>query len=251
MSGHSKWSTIKRKKGALDAKRGQIFTRLARDITMAARDGGGDPAGNVKLRLAIERARAENMPKDNIERAIKKGTGDDKGAAAFEEILYEAYAPHGIALLIQAVTDNRNRTISDLRHALSKNGGSMGEGGSVAWQFERKAYFSFPLGTHSEENLFERVVDSGADDLLVDEGTVEVYGPADSFKSIVDALTDIGIEPEAAELRYEPTQPIELEPKQAAAVLRTIEAIEDLDDTQNVYSNLQITDEALAELEAA
>lgn len=251
MSGHSKWSTIKRKKGALDAKRGQIFTRLARDITMAAREGGGDPAGNVKLRLAIEKARAENMPKDNIERAIKKGTGDDKGATAFEEILYEAYAPHGIAILIQSVTDNRNRTISDLRHALGKNGGSMGEGGSVAWQFERKAYFSFPLGKRGEEELFELVVDNGADDLLVDEGTVEIYGPAEAFKSIVDALTGAGIEPESAELRYEPNQPIELEPKQAAAVLRTIEAIEDLDDTQNVYSNLQITDEALAELEAA
>src|SRR5512141_2230674 len=147
MSGHSKWSTIKRKKGAADARRGAAFTRLTREIVMAARDGGGDPNGNFRLRLAVDKARSENMPKDNIERAIRRGTGEDKDAAAFEQVTYEGYAPHGVAVMVECVTDNRNRTVAELRRALTKAGGSMGELGSVAWQFDRVAYFSFPATT--------------------------------------------------------------------------------------------------------
>ena len=151
MSGHSKWSTIKRKKGATDAKRGQLFTRLAREIVIAAREGGGDPDSNFKLRLAVDKARASNMPKENIERAIKRGSGEDKDGAAFELIMYEGYAPHGVALLIQVVTDNRNRSVADIRRVLTRHNGSLGEGGSVSWQFNRKAYFAVPTGEHSSE----------------------------------------------------------------------------------------------------
>lgn len=250
MSGHSKWATIKRKKGAADAKRGQLFTRLAREIAMAAREGGGDADTNFKLRLAVDKARANNMPKDNIQRAIDRGTGSGEGGA-LEQIMYEGYAGHGVAAIIETVTDNRNRTVSDLRRALSKAGGNLGEANSVAWQFQRKAYFAFPLGERDQDALFEMAADAGADDVQFNDETVEIFAPVESFKSIIDKLRETGITPEEAELRMEPTNTLELSPEDAVKVMRTVEELEELDDVQKVYTNLQLSDAALAALEAA
>ncbi|RIK32354.1 MAG: YebC/PmpR family DNA-binding transcriptional regulator [Anaerolineae bacterium] len=251
MSGHSKWSTIKRKKGAADAKRGAIFTRLAREIVIAAREGGSDVDSNFRLRLAVDKARAENMPKDNIERAIKRGAGEDKDSAAFESIMYEGYAPHGVAVMVEAVTDNRNRTVSDLRHAFSKAGGNMAELGAVAWQFERIAYFSFPTSMMNFDKAFELGIEAGANDVVEDDGTIEITAPVESFKVIADALHKANVKPDEAGLRMSPKQEMELSAEDAAQVLRALESIEDLDDVQNVYSNLKVSDEALAALEAA
>jgi YebC/PmpR family DNA-binding regulatory protein len=251
MSGHSKWSTIKRKKGAADAKRGAIFTRLAREIVIAAREGGSDVDSNFRLRLAVDKARAENMPKDNIERAIKRGTGEDKDSAAFESIMYEGYAPHGVAVMVETVTDNRNRTVSDLRHAFSKAGGNMAELGAVGWQFERIAYFSFPSSAMNFDKAFELGIEAGANDVLEDDGTIEITAPVESFKVIADALHKANVKPDEAGLRMHPKQEMELSAEDAAQVLRALESIEDLDDVQNVYSNLKVSDEALAALEAA
>jgi len=251
MSGHSHWSTIRRKKSAQDAKRGKIFTRLAREIAIAAREGGGDPSTNLPLQYAIERARAANMPKDNIERAIKRGTGELKEGSALEEITYEGYGPHGIALLISCVTDNRNRSVSEIRHILNKMGGSLGEGGSVSWQFTRSAYFAFPPDEHDPDEIFELAVEAGADDVIFEDDLIEIIGPVHQFKSISDQLKTAGITPEEAELRYIPNNETELDPEATLQVLKVIEALEDLDDVQNVYSTLNISDEAMAHLEAA
>ncbi|MCI0518643.1 MAG: YebC/PmpR family DNA-binding transcriptional regulator [Chloroflexi bacterium] len=251
MSGHSHWATIRRKKGAADAKRGQVFTRLAREIVMAAREGGGDPDTNVRLQYAIDRARAQNMPKDNIERAIKRGTGDSKEGNTLEEITYEGYGPHGIAMLFSCVTDNRNRTIAEVRHILNRYGGNMAEAGSVSWQFKRSAYFSFSSEGKDQDAIFELAVDAGAEDVSFDDGAVEIFGPVESFKSIGDRLRTAGIHPEEAELRYLPTNEIELATEDTVQVLKVVEALEELDDVQYVYSNLSISDEALAQLEAA
>lgn len=251
MSGHSKWSTIKRKKGAADAKRGAIFTRLAREIVLSAREGGSDPNSNFRLRLAVDKARAENMPKDNIERAIKRGTGEDKDSAAFEQITYEGYAPHGVAVMVETVTDNRNRTISDLRHAFSKAGGNMAELGAVGWQFDRIAYFSFLSDAMDFDKAFELGIEAGANDVIEDEGHIEIIAPVESFKIIADALHKANVQPEEAGLRMSPKQEMELGPEDSVQVLKALESIEDLDDVQNVYSNLKVSDEALAALEAA
>ncbi len=245
MSGHSKWATIKRKKGAMDAKRGQLFTRLAREIVLAAREGGGDPEANVRLRLAIEKARANNMPKENIERAIKRGTGESKEGGALEQVFYEGYAPHGVALMIECVTENRNRTVAEIRHVLTRAGGSLGEAGSVAWQFKRAAYFALQGSEKDFEKIFEVAVEAGADDVTMDGNIIEVVGPVESFKSLLDSLRGAGYQPEEAGLRMLPTQEIELGTEESLQVLRAIEALEDLDDVQNVYHNLRITDEAL------
>jgi YebC/PmpR family DNA-binding regulatory protein len=251
MSGHSKWSTIKRKKGAADAKRGAVFTRLTRELVMAAREGGGDPDSNFRLRLAVDKARAENMPKDNIERAIKRGTGEDKDGAAFERIMYEGYVGHGVAVMVETVTDNRNRTVADLRHALTKAGGNMGELGSVAWQFDRIAYFSFPSSAMNYDKAFELGIEAGANDVLEDNGTIEILAPVESFKLIADALHKAKVQPDEAELRMMPKQEMELSAEDTISVLKALETIEELDDVQNVYSNLKVSDEALAALEAA
>lgn len=251
MSGHSKWSTIKRKKGAADAKRGAVFTRLTREIVMAARDGGNDPTGNFRLRLAVDKARSENMPKDNIERAIKRGTGEDKEGTVFEQITYEGYAPHGVAVMVETVTDNRNRTVSDLRHALTKAGGNMGEVGSVGWQFDRVAYFSFPSAAMNFDKAFELGIDAGANDVLDDNGTIEIIGPVETFKDIADRLHAAGVQPEEAGLRMIPKQEMELSLDQTVHVLKALETIEELDDVHNVFSNLKMTEEALSALEAA
>jgi YebC/PmpR family DNA-binding regulatory protein len=250
MSGHSHWATIRRKKGAADAKRGAVFTRLARELVMAAREGGGDPDNNVRLALAVEKARASNMPKDNIERAIRRGTGEDKEAAAFEEITLEGYGPHGVAIMVECVTDNRNRTVADLRHTFSRNGGNMAEAGAVGWQFERKSYFSFPSEELSYDKAFELALDAGADDVQDDEGTVEIVGPVETFKTISDALRAKNVHPEEAGLRLIPKQELELDTDDTLQVMRTIEAIEDLDDVQGVYHNLRLSEAALTALEA-
>jgi YebC/PmpR family DNA-binding regulatory protein len=251
MSGHSKWSTIKRKKGAADAKRGAIFTRLAREIVIAAREGGGDPESNFRLRLAVDKARAENMPKDNIERAIRRGSGEDKDAAAFEQIMYEAYAPHGVAVMVEAVTDNRNRTVSDLRHVFTKAGGNMAEPGAVGWQFERIAYFSFPSSALNFDKAFELGIEAGANDVVEEDGHIEITGPVESFKEIATLLHKAKVQPQEAGLRMHPKQEVELNSEGTVQVLKAIEAIEELDDVQNVYYNLKVSDEALAALEGA
>jgi YebC/PmpR family DNA-binding regulatory protein len=251
MSGHSKWSTIKRKKGAADAKRGAVFTRLTREIVMAAREGGGDPNANFRLRLAVDKARSENMPKDNIERGIRRGTGEDKDAAAFEQVIYEGYAPHGVAVMIECVTDNRNRTVAELRHALTHAGGTMGELGSVAWQFERVAYFSFPASAMSYDQAFELGIEAGANDVNEDNGTIEVIGPVETFKDIANRLHAAKVQPDEAGLRMIPKQELELNVDQTVHVMKALETIEELDDVQNVFSNLKVSEEALAALEAA
>ena len=250
MSGHSKWSTIKRKKGAADAKRGAIFTRLAREIAVAAREGGGDPESNFRLRLAVDKARAENMPKDNIERAIKRGSGEDKDGAAYEEIMYEGYGPKGVAMMIETVTDNRNRSVSEIRHALSRSGGSMAEVGSVAWQFERVAYFAFPSNELSYDKAFELAIEAGADDVTEDDGEIEITGPVESFKAIADLLHKANVNPEDAGLRMVPKQEVELAVNETLQVMKVIESLEEMDDVQNVYSNLTMSEDALAALEA-
>ncbi len=249
MSGHSKWATIKRKKGAADAKRGQLFTRLAREIAMAAREGGGDAESNFKLRLAIDKARSNNMPKDNIQRAIDRGTGSGEGGA-LEQITYEGYAGHGVAVIVECVTDNRNRTVSDLRRTLTKAGGSLGESNSVAWQFQRKAYFAFPIGDRSQDEVFEMAVDAGADDVQFGDDVAEIFAPVEAFKSVSDKLRAAGVHLEEAELRMEPTNIMELSPDETVRVMRTVEELEELDDVQKVYSNLHISDAALAAMEA-
>jgi YebC/PmpR family DNA-binding regulatory protein len=251
MSGHSHWATIRRKKGAADAKRGQVFTRLAREIVIAAREGGGDPGSNIRLQYAIDRAKASNMPKDNIERAIRRGTGEDKDAAAFEEILYEGYGPHGIALLISCVTDNRNRTVAELRHVLNRMGGSLGESGSVSWQFKRVSYFAFPLDKHDSDKIFELALEAGADDVTFDDDLAEIFGEVEVFKEISDELKSAKIVPDEAELRFIPNMETELSEDQTMQVLRLIDVLEELDDVQDVYSNLAISDSMMRQLEAA
>ena len=193
MSGHSHWATIKRKKGAADAKKGQAYTRLAKEIVMAARDGGGDIGMNVRLQLAVERARADNMPKDSIERAIKRGTGEDKEGTVFEQIYYEGYAPHGIAVMVECATDNRNRAVAEIRHALTRTGGNMAEVGSVAWQFTRTSYFYLPAEGNDFDKVFELAVDGGANDVIADEDYIEITGPVEAFKTIGDKLSSANV----------------------------------------------------------
>lgn len=248
MSGHSKWSTIKHKKAATDAKRGKIFTRIAKEITIAARESGGDPTSNNRLRLLMDKARAANMPKDNIERAIKRGTGELEGAD-YVEALYEAYAPHGVGLLVEMVTDNRNRAVADLRHTLSKNNGSMAESGSVSWQFTRKGYINITQSVDQDE-LFMVAAEAGADDVQFGE-TAEIYCSLDTFHSVQAALESAGIEMEEANVFYDPNSPLELPSDQALQIMHLIEKLEELDDVQNVYSTLDVTDEAMAAMETA
>lgn len=251
MSGHSHWATIRRKKGAADAKRGQVFTRLAREIVIAAREGGGDPDSNVRLALAIDKARAQNMPKDNIERAIKRGTGESKEGGSFEEIYYEGYGPHGVAMIFEVVTDNRNRTVSDIRHQLTRAGGNMAEAGAVSWQFHRIASFSFELGGHDQDEIFELAVDAGADDVTFDNGTAEIVGSVESFRPISEALRKKKIHVDEAGLRMMPTNEIELSDEETLQVIKVVETLEELDDVQNVYHNLRVSDAVWAQLEEA
>ena len=249
MSGHNKWSTIKRKKGAADAKRGQIFTRLAREISIAAREGGSDVEANFKLRIAIDKARKENMPKDSIDRAIKRGTGDDKTGEAIERITYEGYASNGIALMIDCLTENRNRTVAELRHALTHGGGSMAEVGSVSWQFNHIAYFAIDAASAEFDKVFELAVEGGADDVTTDDESIEVFAPLEAFNELSTKFKNEGIQVDEAGLRFIPKQEISLDPEKTLKVMKVIETVEDLDDVQDVYSNLDISEEALAMLE--
>lgn len=248
MSGHSKWSTIKHKKAATDAKRGKMFTRIAKELTIAARSGGGDPTTNNALRLILAKAKAANMPKDNIERAIKRGTGELEGGELVEAI-YEVYGPHGIAILIEAVTDNRNRAIADIRHSVSKYGGTMADAGSVAWQFTRKGYIGITEDV-DEDEVFLAAADAGAEDIEFGDIT-EIFVDLNDFQTVQLALEDIGINMDEANVIYDPNNPIELPQDEALQVMRLIEKIEDLDDVQNVYSTLDVTEEAIAALETA
>jgi YebC/PmpR family DNA-binding regulatory protein len=250
MSGHSHWATIRRKKGAADAKKGAAFTRLAREIVMAAREGGGDIGSNFRLALAVEKARAGNMPKENIERAIRRGTGEDKDSAVFEEITYEGYGPHGVALIFDVVTDNRNRAVAEIRHLLSRSGGNMAEAGAVGWQFKHNAYFSFPASMLSYDKAFELALDAGAEDVTEDGENIEILGPVESFKKIADALEKANVTPDEADLRMIAKQEMDLPVDQTISVLHVIESIEELDDIQAVFHNLKIPDEAWEALEA-
>ncbi len=248
MSGHSKWSTIKHKKAAADAKRGQLFTRLGREIVIAARQGGGNPESNFSLRLAIDKAKAANMPKENIERAIKRGTGELKGDELFE-VMYEGYAPNGVAVLIQALTDNKNRTVADIRRVLTRQGGSLADAGAVSWQFERKGYIAVAPDGVDQDRVFELAVEAGADDVVFSDDLIEVYSNPENFQAVRQALESAGIEVETAELAMIPKTVIQLPEKETLQVMGVIEALEELDDTQQVYSNLDINDEMMAKYE--
>ncbi len=250
MSGHSKWSTIKRKKGAEDAKRGKIFTRLARDIMIAARSGGGDPGANPTLRTAIEKARGANMPKDNIDRAIKKGTGELAGGDV-EEITYEAYGPHGIPILIECLTDNRNRTLADVRKVFNRQGGNMAEAGAVSWMFDVKGYITIERIDQDPDELFMTAVEAGAEDVEIGDDTFEIYTEPTDLHTVSTALTEAGLTLGDAQLSQIPKNEIEIGAKETLQVMNIVESLEELDDIQNVYSGLAITDEAIAELAAA
>ena len=242
MSGHSKWATIKHKKGAADAKRGKVFTRLIKEITVAAKQGGGDADGNPRLRTAILAAKAENMPADNIKRAIQRGTGELEGLQ-YEEITFEGYGPGGVAVIVDVLTDNRNRAVSEIRHAFSKNGGNLGESGSVGYMFAKKGVIVIAKDAADEEKLTEIVLESGADDLNDEGENWEIItGPKD-FEAVRDALVAAKLKPEHAELSMVPSTYQKLEGTQNNAMLRLLDVLEDLDDTQNVYSNFDF-DEA-------
>ncbi len=253
MSGHSKWSTIKRKKGAVDAARGKVFTKLAREIQIAAR-GGADPATNFALRLAVDKARSENMPKDNIDRAVRRGAGLEKDAAEIEEITYEGYGPHGIAFLVECLTDNRNRTISDLRRVFTRANGSLGEPGSVAWQFTQRGYILFNRTTEEgdpidvdPDAIFMIALEGGAEDVQVSEDAIEVYTERTDFAQVAQMLKDNGFEPNESNLMQNPNSPLELTADEAVNVLNLVESLDELDDISEVYHNLELTDDIMAQ----
>ncbi|HEY5174081.1 MAG TPA: YebC/PmpR family DNA-binding transcriptional regulator [Terriglobales bacterium] len=246
MSGHSKWATIKHKKGALDAKRGKIFTRLIKEITIAAKSGG-DPEKNPRLRGAVATAKAENMPADNIKRAIQRGTGELPGVA-YEEITFEGYGPGGVAILVEVSTDNRNRTVSEMRHAFSKNGGNMGEAGSVSWMFHKKGDIVIAKSAAKEDDLMNIVLEAGADDLKDDGDNWEVLTDPSVYESVLEAVKKAGITPEVAEIGMVPQTYTKLEGHQAGTMIRLLEALEDQDDVEHVYSNFDIDQKQLEEV---
>ena len=249
MSGHSKWATIKRKKAATDQKRGNLFTKLVKEITIAARMGGGDATGNPRLRLAIDTARANSMPMENIQRAIKKGTGELEGAT-YDEITYEGYGPGGIALIIETATDNRNRTVADIRHIMSRNGGSMGESGSVSWMFQRKGSIDVPKSAASEDQLMELLLDAGLEELEADdEQFYTVLTDVKDLEAAKKALEDAGIPFENAKMDLLPDNYIELDGEDAMKAMKLIDALESNDDTQVVYSNMEISESAMDSFE--
>ncbi len=245
MSGHSKWATIKRKKGALDAKRGKMFTKLIKEITIAAREGGGDPIGNPRLRLAVDNAKSLNMPADNIDRAIKKATGELEGVS-YHEFTYEGYGPSGVAILVEVATDNKNRTVAEVRHLFSKGGGSMGESGSVAWMFDRKGVITLPVNGKTEEEVLEIVLEAGADDLQTEEDFFEITTAMENFETVRKALVDKDFTPENASLQWVAKNLITVTGEEAEKVMKIIESLEDNDDVQNVYSNADIDESSIA-----
>ncbi|TDJ47959.1 MAG: YebC/PmpR family DNA-binding transcriptional regulator [Gammaproteobacteria bacterium] len=247
MAGHSKWANIQHRKGAQDKKRGKLFTKLIREITVAARTGGGDPDANPRLRLAIDNAKGQSMPKDNIERAVKKGSGQVEGDA-YEQILYEGYGPGGVAVLVNCLTDNRNRTVADVRHAFAKFGGNLGADGSVAYLFNQVGLISFAAGV-DEDMLMEAAIDAGAEDVIINaDGSVDVLTDPSDFEQVRQALADRKVASELAEVTMRASVAAELGEKQAASMMKLLEMLEDLDDVQNVYSNAEIPDEILAQL---
>jgi YebC/PmpR family DNA-binding regulatory protein len=246
LSGHSKWSTIKRKKGKADAERGKIFSRLSREITVAAREGGGDSEANPRLRTAIQAARQENMPARNIDNAVKKGTGEIPGVS-YEESTYEAYGPGGAALLIEALTDNRNRSTAEIRHLLTKHGGSMGEVGSVAWIFHTKGFLAVEGGAVDEDTLLEAALEAGAEDVVTEDGQYSIYTPPEALENVRSALEGKGIRTLVAEVSKIPQNTVALEGDVAKKFLRLLESLEDHEDVQKVFSNFEVPDEILAE----
>ena len=246
MSGHSKWATIKHKKGALDAKRGKIFTRLIKEITMAAK-AGGDTEGNPRLRTAVAAAKAENMPADNIKRAIQRGTGELPGAT-YEEIMFAGYGPGGVALLVDVTTDNRNRTVSEIRHAFTKNGGNLGEAGSVAWMFHKKGYIVVPKTAAKEDDLMSLVLENGGDDMRDDGNDWEIMTDPSAFESVLNAIKGAKVETTVAEVSMLPQNYIKLEGHAANTMIRLLEALEDHDDVQHVYSNFDVDTKQLEEV---
>ncbi len=244
MSGHSKWASIKHKKAIVDSRRGMQFTKLARSITVAARDGGGDPVGNPALELAIRKAKESSMPKENIERAIAKGTGEGGEAEAIEAALYEGYGPGGVAVLVQALTDNRNRTGADVRHAFSKHGGNLGEPGSVAYLFEKKGTIVIDAARYSEDDLMV-AVEAGADDIVTDDGVFEVLAEPSSFSSVIGALSEAGVETESAEMSYRPTSLVPIDESQVRKLMGLTDALEELDDVDDVHANFDVPADVL------
>lgn len=244
MSGHSKWSSIKHKKGAADAKRGKIFTRLIKEITVAARMGGGDPDGNPRLRQAIAAAKAENMPKDNIERGIKKGTGELDGVN-YEESSYEGYGPGGVAVLVECLTDNKNRTVADVKHLFERNGGNLGEPGCVAWIFEKKGLIIVEKSSVDEEKLFDLALEAGAEDVNEEDEQFEVITDPSDFETVKASLENEGVEYTLAEVTKTPSNTVKVEGKKAQQMITLMEALEDNDDVSNVYANFDISDDVL------
>jgi YebC/PmpR family DNA-binding regulatory protein len=245
MAGHSKWANIQHRKKAVDAKRGKIFTRMNRELVVAAREGGGDPDSNPRLRLAMDKANAANMPKDNIERAIKKATGDLEGVS-YEEIIYEGYAPGGVAVMVECMTDNRNRTVAEVRHAFTKHGGNLGTDGSVAYLFNKLGVLNFAPGT-SEDDVMEVALDAGADDIVTeDDGSIEVTTSVEAYSGVVAGMEAAGLTPENAEITMRASTEVTLDVETGEKVLRFLDTLEDLDDTQDVYSNADIPEQSYA-----
>ena len=246
MSGHSKWASIKRQKGVADAKRGALFTKLAREIMVAARDGGGDPSANFRLRLAIDKARSDNMPTDNIDRAVKKGTGEGE-ATQVDEMTFEAYGPHGVALLLEVMTDNRNRSVAEIRSVLTRSGGSLAETGAVAWQFDSKGVITAEASGLDAEAVFLTAADSGADDIESTENTIEIYTPPDRLEAVRRALVAEDVPIASAELSLIPKVTVALNDKPAHQVLKLLEMLDDLDDVHRVSSNADFPNEVIAD----
>ena len=244
MSGHSKWASIKHKKGAVDAKRGKVFTKLIKEITVATRLGGKDPDSNSRLRVAIAAAKAENMPKENIERAIKKGTGELEGSN-YEEVIYEGYGPGGVAVLIEVLTDNKNRAVADVRHLFERSGGNLGESGCVAWMFSQKGLIVFQKDQVEEEMLFELALEAGADDIKEDEKELEVITEPSSFEKVKTAIENAGIRYTLAEITMIPKTTVKIDDKHAQQMLTLMENLEDNEDVNHVYANFDISDEAM------
>ena len=248
MAGHSKWANIQHRKGAQDKKRGKLFTKLIREITVAARMGGGDIAANPRLRLAVDKARAQSMPKDNIERAIKRGAGET-GGEDFMEIRYEGYGPGGTAVMVDCLTDNRNRTVADVRHAFTKFGGNLGADGSVNYLFNKVGQLMYPSGS-SEDAIMEAAIEAGAEDVIVDnDGSIEVLTDPDDFETVRDAMDETGIEADSAQVTMRASTNAELGVKEAGSMIKLLEMLEDLDDVQEVYSNADISEDVLAQIE--
>jgi YebC/PmpR family DNA-binding regulatory protein len=244
MSGHSKWATIKHKKGAADAKRGKVFTRLIKELTVAARSGGGDPDMNPRLRTVIADARAANMPADNIKRAIRRGTGEEEGVS-YDEVTYEGYGPGGVAILVETLTDNRNRTVGEMRHILTRFGGNLAEANSVGWMFEKKGLVTVEKGKIEEDALMSAVLDAGADDMKDDGSAWEIISAAGTHPAVVEAVKALGVEPSTSQIAMLPQNYIKLEGRPAQQMLKLMEALEDHDDTKNVWSNFDVEEKEI------